>query len=166
LIDNPSRADLQQLCLAGCQVTTTGLLSISPSSQFQWLDLSRLPADADSVMRLAPQPESLEQLSLEATRVDAELIGWLERADRLRELDLSWTPFGDEVIRAISPASQLNVLWMTGTKVGDEVVDLIAAMPELQSVDVQRSGISDAGLARLRASRSELQINPLELRSP
>ncbi len=79
---------------------------------------------------------------------------------------MSWTPLGDAAIESLSSAKGLNILWMTGTKVSDRAIDLIGAMPQLQSVDIQRSQVSDAGVARLRRARPELQINPLELRSP
>ena len=166
LIDNPAGVDLRQLCLTGCEVTDQGLRSIPPQPQLQWLDLSRLPISSDAVRRLAPQPELLEQLTLEVTRIDGALLEWLRRADNLREVDLSWTPLGDEAVAALSSANLLGVLWMTGTSVSDDSIDVIGAMRRLESVDFQRSKVTDAGIARLRAARPDLQINPLELRSP
>ncbi len=166
LTDNPAGAGLRQLCLAGCEVTDQGLRSIPPQPKLQWLDLSRLPISSEAVLRLAPQPESLEQLTLEVTRIDGGLLEWLRRADNLQEVDLSWTTLGDEAVAALSSAKQLGVLWMTGASVSDASIDVIAAMPQLESVDLQRSEVTDAAIARLRAARPELQINPLELRSP
>ena len=65
----PPRRDLVELCLAGCEVTESGLASCGQLDELSWLDLSRLPIDNDSVRRLCPQPSSLDRLSLEATRV-------------------------------------------------------------------------------------------------
>ena len=166
LISNPSRTGLQHLCLVGCEVTERGLQAVAPSTQLQWLDLARLPISSDAVRRIAPRPQSLEQLTLEVTRIDDGLLDWLGRADNLREVDLSWTVLGDEAIESLSSAKGLTILWMTGTKVSDRSIDWLAAMPQLESVDIQRSQVSDAGVARLRRARPELQINPLELRSP
>lgn len=166
LVTNPSRQGLRELCLAGCEVSEQGLLSIAPSSQLRWLDLSRLPIGNQAVRRICPQPESLQQLTLEVTRIDGGLLEWLGRADNLSEVDLSWTPLDDSAIQALAVAPGLSILWMTGTKVSDRSIDPLIAMSELQSVDVQRTGVTDAGIDRLRAARPNLQINPLELRSP
>ncbi len=165
LINNPARSDLVRLCLAGCEVTPGGLQTIPPSKCFSWLDLSRLPIGNDSVCRLAPAPHSIEQLTLEATRVDANLKDWLGQAKQLRELDLSWTPMDDSVIESIADATEMQTLWMTGTKISDDSIDPISRMRKLESVDVQRTDISQAGLARLRKLRPDLSINPLELRT-
>jgi hypothetical protein len=163
---NPAGWPLERLCLAGCQVTEKGLSRITPSPNLRWLDLARLPISNEAVRRLAPKPSSLEQLTLEATRVDADLVDWLREAKGLRELDLSWTPMGDSVIDAVSTAGELSTLWMTGTQVSDRSIDPIAQMRHLHSVDLQRTKVTDAGIARLRAARPKLEINPLELRSP
>jgi hypothetical protein len=166
LISNPSRAGLQELCLVGCEVSEQGLQAVVPSTKLRWLDLARLPLGNDAVRRIAPQPQSLEQLTLEVTRIDGGLLDWLHHADNLREVDLSWTGLGDEAIESLSSAKGITILWLTGTKVSDRSIDLLVAMPQLQSVDIQRTQVSDAGVARLRRARPDLQINPLELRSP
>ena len=54
---------------------------------------------------------------------------------------------------------------MTGTRVSDQSVEKIIAMADLESVDVQRSQVSGAGLGRLQTARPDLEINPLELRT-
>jgi hypothetical protein len=162
---NPPRAPLIRLCLAGCEVTEAGLALIPASPELQWLDLSRLPIGNEAVRRLVPQPESLQQLTLEATKVDAELQAWLSRANNLRELDLSWLEMDDAVIKSIAGARELETLWLTGTNVSDKSIDTIAGMKNLQAVDLQRTQVTAAGLARLRQARPELNLNPLELRA-
>jgi hypothetical protein len=52
---------------------------------------------------------------------------------------------------------------MTQTNVSDQAIGTIAKMPELQSVDLQRTRVTDAAIARLRTARPNLEINPLEL---
>ena len=162
----PIDYSLKQLCLSQCQVTAEALSTIPPTEKLEWLDLSRLPIGNESVTRLAPNPASVEQLTLEATKVDSGLNSWLGKASGLQELDLSWTPMNDQTIAAIAPARNLQVLWMTGTKVTDKSIDVISKMPNLQSVDLQRTSVTEAGIARLKAARSNLRVNPLELRAP
>ena len=167
LAENPPRPDLARLCLAGCNVTGNGVGRIKPSAALRWLDLSRLKSiDNQTVMRLAPQPESIQQLSLELTGVDSGLSDWLSRATNLRELDLSWTRADDAVINVLAGSRRLETLWLTGSQVSDRSIPRIASLRELQSVDLQRTKVSAAGLEQLRRSRPQLNINPLELITP
>jgi hypothetical protein len=39
-------------------------------------------------------------------------------------------------------------------------------MPALQSVDLQRTSVTDAGIERLKKHRPNLEINPLILQNP
>ncbi len=165
IAENPPRAPLIRLCLAGCEVTETGLALIPASPELQWLDLSRLPIGNDAVRRLVPKPESLQQLTLEATKVDAGLKDWLSKATNLRELDLSWLAIDDAVIASTAGATEIETLWLTGTHVSDESIDAIARMKRLQAVDLQRTKVTAAGLARLRQARPDVKLNPLELRA-
>lgn len=157
---------LAALCLTRTAVTSAGLKKIASQRSLKWLDCSFLGIDSADVIRLSPRSSTIEQLSLEATRVD-DLIGdWLADASQLRELDLSSCSIGDAVIAKLPRAAPIETLWLTGSRVSDSSIDTIAAMATLQRVDVQRSAVSEQGLARLRAARNDLQINPLEVASP
>ncbi len=165
LIENSGRSGLQRLCLVGCEVTSIGISQITPSKSLSWIDLSRLPIGNDSVRWLAPAPQTIQQLTLEATRIDSGLSQWLGKATRLRELDLSGTAVDDRVIESIASATDLDTLWLTGTRVSDKSIERISRMRKLESVDLQRTEVTEVGLQRLRRSRPDLSINPLELRS-
>lgn len=165
LIDNRVTYPIQQLCLAGCEVSEAGLQTIPVSPSMQWLDLSRLPIGNAAVQRLVPAPERLEQLNLEATKIDSALGTWLRKAANLNEVDLSWTSAGDEVIESLGGATKITTLWMTGTQISDQSVVPILKMPDLKSVDVQRTRVSVAGVEQLKTSSSQLDVNPLELRT-
>jgi len=157
---------LKQLCLAGCEVSPKGLATIPEMTDLQWLDLSRLPVDTEDLRRLVPVPTSLQQLSLEATRIDPSVATWLAAAHSLQELDLSWTQIGDETLQAIAAGKNLEVLWLTGTQVTDHSIDKIGSLAGLQSVDLQRTQVTQSGLDRLKQLRPDLEIDPLQLRSP
>ncbi len=165
LAENRVSYPIQQLCLAGCEVSETGLQTIPVSTSLQWLDLSRLPIGNAAVQRLVPEPEKLEQLNLEATRIDSDLGDWLQKATKLNEVDLSWTKLGDEAIESLAGATKITTLWMTGTQISDQSVNSILNMPELKSVDVQRTKVSSTGVKQLQAGGSQLDVNPLELRT-
>ena len=72
---------------------------------------------------------------------------------------------GDAAIESLGDAGKITTLWMTGTQVTDQSIASILEMPDLKSVDVQRTNVSDAGVKRLQASGSKLDVNPLELRT-
>ena len=163
LQSNPPTRPLTQLCLARCNVSAAGIKSLPVSSQLQWLDLSGLPIQSSDVTRLLPRPESLQQLNLEATKVEDQLYEWLSRAKMLREVDLSWTQTGDKVIESLTNARQLSTLWVTGSRVSDASVDTITKMRSLSNVDVQRTRVSESGLSRLQAARPKLIVNPIQL---
>ena len=165
LKDNPVTHGLSQLCLAGCEVTEQGIAGIPASPELRWLDLARLPVGNTEVQRLAPNPETMEQLTLEVTRIDQDLVPWLKRATQLREVDLSWTRSDDSAINALDEARGISTLWMTGTRLTDNSIASIAKMKQLESVDLQRTGVTEAGIQRLKATRPQLEINPLELRT-
>ena len=155
---------MKQLCLAGCEVTEV----IADHTSFAVpgrLDLARLPIGNAAVQRLAPDPEKLQQLNLEATRIDPGLGAWLQRAKNLNEVDLSWTTVGDAAIESLRDAAKITTLWMTGTQISDQSVNPILEMPVLKSVDVQRTNVSAAGVQRLQTVGSRLDVNPLQLRT-
>ena len=166
LVSYPAQHPLRVLCLTGCEIDEAALQSIPPSNEMTWLDLARLPIRNESVMRLVPQPEKLQQLTLEVTRADDSLGPWLQRAADLRELDMSWTKVGDDFLQSIKDCKEIEVLWMTGTQLTDQSVEVLLKFPQLESLDVQRSQITEAGLERIRQARPNLQLNPLELRLP
>ena len=168
--NNPPRRNLVRLCLNGCELTAQGLRKIPPSPSLAWLDLSGIAAvDNQTVNRLAPNPKSLHQLSLERTAVNAGLADWLGKATNLVELDLSGTAVDDAVIQALAPSAlapsaPIEVLWLTDTRISDRSIDVISRLSKLESVDVQLTGVSEAALARLRKIKPNLSINPLQLR--
>lgn len=160
LQDNIPATPPKQIVLADCQVSEQGLATIPASPNLRWLDLAGLPVGNRAVFRLAPNPFTMEQLRLERTRIDSGLKGWLAKATNLRELDLSSTRIDDESIRAIN-APNLSVLWLTGTQVSDASIPVIASMRSLQSVDLQQTRVTGAGIGRLRSTRPKLEINLL-----
>ncbi|TVP98945.1 MAG: hypothetical protein EA381_11060 [Planctomycetaceae bacterium] len=159
----PGRGDLIQLCLARCDVTPEGLRRIGPQSELRWLDLTGLPVTTEDVLRLLPEPGKLNQLSLEATRVDVSLGDWLARADELEELDLSWTAIDDTVIAGLAEGVPLSTLWLTGSAISDASLERIAAIGPLKRLDVQRTAVTPAGRERFRARRPDVTLDPLEL---
>ena len=117
------------------------------------------------VERLCADPKSLNSLSLEATPIEPEAAtDFLVRATEIEELDLSSTPVDGALARSIQSMNNLETLWLTGSRVGDEIIDVLISRPKLQTIDVQRTQVSEAGIERLRNARPQLRLNPLEVR--
>ncbi|WP_182868643.1 leucine-rich repeat domain-containing protein [Rhodopirellula sp. JC639] len=164
LRSNPTTRPLTQLCLSGCETSPDGLASLSATSDWTWIDLSRQPIATDELTRLCPTPVRLDQLSLEATQVDDSIAPWLGQAAGLRELDLSWTRCGDPTIASLAGHTNLKTLWLTGSGVTDAAIATLASISSLESIDVQRTQITSDGLARLKTLRPDCNVNPLQLR--
>ena len=164
LHQNAATRQMLRLCLAGCEVTSDGLSRIESIHPLFWLDLSRLPVDSKDIERLVSDPRQLTQLSLEATKIDNQLSTLLQQATNLRELDLSFTAISDETAKRLRRHMSLEVLWLTGTKITDESLGVISALPNLNSIDIQRTGVSTDAIKLFRSSRPEVNVNPLELR--
>ena len=164
LLNHRSTRELSLLCLTGCQTTSRGLAEITMAADCTWIDLSRNAISSNDVRRLCPAPTKLDQLSLEATAIDATLHPWLRQATELRELDLSWTACNDETVSQLASHRQLQTLWLTGSKITDASVDALVKLSGLESLDVQRTGISSAGVAELKRRRPDVKINPLLIR--
>lgn len=155
---------MTSICLSGCPITGAGLASLSPQRSLNWLDLSRTTVTDLDVTGLLPDASSLSRLSLEATSISPALAGWLRRARDLTEIDLSWTSADDLLVGSLAGCRQLETVWLTGSRqVTDRSVDVLLSLPSIKMIDVQRTGITEAGLQRLQTSRQRLQINPLSL---
>ncbi len=164
VIDHPTVRPIESLCLAGCEVTDLAVKSIGPQPTLNWLDLSRLPVGDDAVASLIVAPEKMEQLSLEASKVTEKIARLIGRMTALNELDLSWTAADDSVVDAITSGDDMTVLWMTGTRITDDSIAKIKSMPKLESVDLQRTGVTATAIETLKQNTSAT-VNPLELRT-
>ncbi len=157
---------LARLCLARTEVTSRGLAQLGAQPELRWLDLSHLPIGNDVVRQLASQPQTLQQLSLEATAVDDGLADWLAQTDQLTELDLSLTAVTDRAVTRLAGELPLETLWLTGSRVGNGTLERAGEWEALEAIDVQRTAVEPAAVDRLRQLRPNLRINPLRLIAP
>ena len=95
-----------------------------------------------------PNLLQLEQLTLEITKVNDGLSDWISQAGLTSGYELD--SVGDEFVKSIQGCRELSVLWMTGTQLTDKDVDVLIQLQGLESLDVQRTQISPAGLDRIR----------------
>lgn len=159
--NQPTHGGLSALCLAGCEITNLGWPAVPPQTRINWFDASRTPINDTQVIRILDNADSIEQLSIEATKITPAIGVWLRRQSSLRELDLSWTAIDDSVVKSLAACDELKTLWLTGTSISDAAIDDLLRMPKLETLDVQRTGMTDVGLQRLRTARPNLELNPL-----
>ena len=158
---NPITRPWVNLCFNGTQVTSTGLATIDPSNQARWLDLTGTGASNADLFRLAPQPTSVGQLSLERTTVDDQAAPWFAKAKNLTELDISNTRCGDKTVSTLAGMQALRTLWLTGSAITDRSLSVINRLPAIESIDLQRTEVSPRGLQSLKAAHPNWKINPL-----
>lgn len=164
LLSNPIDGAIGTLCLAGCEISQSGLAHQPSLSGLTWCDLSRLPVGDADVRRLISDTVVMDQLSLEATGVTSQVGELLRGTTEMRELDLSFTHVDDAIGDAL-PQS-ITTLWLSGSEVTDALVPSLIAMPKLKTLDVQRTGITETGLNQLRKANPNLQLNPLRFAVP
>lgn len=159
----PTHESLASLCLAGCPVTEAGWSMIPPQKRIGWFDGSRTPITDEQVTRILRGGSSVEQLSLEATKVTPAIRSLVSNQKALRELDFSWTTIDDSFVASLRNCNEIETLWLTGTAITDASIELLIQLPNLKTIDVQRTKITDTGLQRLRVAMSQIELNPLQL---
>ena len=161
---HPITNAVTELCLAGTKVTAKGWGLLPGLPRIRWLDASRTPITTAIVRGLVEQPQSLRQLSLEATQIDPSIVAVLSNASELKELDLSWTQIDDAVVSELSRCQQLETLWLTGTPITDNSISMLQRLPHLKTIDIQRTQISESAMSSLKADLGDrVQFNPLDL---
>lgn len=160
---NPAYDDATSLCLAGCEVTDVGWALIPSIDRVRWFDASRTPLSNLQTLRILGDADRIEQLSLEATHVNGDVIEIVAKQKTLRELDVSWTPVDDAFADQLVHCPLIETVWLTGTRVSDQTLDTLAKLPNLKTVDVQRTAVTEAGLEALKQSHPDWEINPLQL---
>lgn len=162
VIDNPTDRPVTELCLAGCELSAHAIERLPSSESLSWLDLTGLPVSTERLKTLIGDPSKLERLSLERTPIDDQIAGLIQSSRNLQEWDATSTAIGNDAVANLPRG--LTSLYLTNTRIDDGCVDGLIALPKLQVLDVQLTGISKSGLAKMRRSRPEWNLNPLVIR--
>ncbi|MEM9827320.1 MAG: hypothetical protein AAF958_12055 [Planctomycetota bacterium] len=152
-----------EVCLATCKISPIVLQSIPRSENLRWLDLSGIRCDNETLAGLWTNQSPLQRLSLERCGIDDALSERLPSAAELRELDISFNSVGDALIESMA-TQPLEILYATGSRIGDASLEILVKVPTLKILDVQLTRVTGAALERFKASRPDVQLNPLELR--
>jgi hypothetical protein len=143
--------DLWYLDIGRTRVSDAGLKRIAHLRRLRNLDLDRLEKVTDAGIAVLAQFPDLAELNLRGTGV-ADGVAALRQNLKLQELDLSETKVGDPSIPALAGLPELRSLILMKTRVTDEGVAAITkpgCLPSLQLLDLSETTVSDETLKRL-----------------
>lgn len=101
------------------------------------------------LLELAALP-NLERLDLSHTRISDEGLLFLRPAKRIRELNLLYAEqITDLGMNAIKQWSELRILNVRGTRIGDGAMAAASGLPQIESLDVTGTAITENGLDNL-----------------
>jgi Leucine rich repeat len=128
--------------LEGANISDSDILYLKEFPKLGGLYLNRTPITNAALTTIEEMAE-LQDLDLSGTKITALQLTGLSK---LQELKLSGTPV--ESMRLIR-LGDLRVLEMSGTKIDDADADDFIGFQKLHTLKLQETGITDAGLARL-----------------
>ncbi|MDX1928391.1 MAG: hypothetical protein SFV81_17820 [Pirellulaceae bacterium] len=132
---------LQELVLAGSQLSSEAWQRVMQQTNLEWLDVSFSNASTDDLKPIG-KLKSLERLSVEGTAADNELLDSIRLLPKLTELDLTGCAIDDAGLKKLAKLPQLSTLWLGKTQVTDESLDTLATMTRLTFVDIQDSKVT------------------------
>lgn len=151
--------------LAGTAVRTLNLLEVQGLADDRPEDPPVLPAVTHlqigvagrgelprSTLAVAARLPALERLYLESplAPVRGDLLAPLARLRRLTMLGLNRTVVDESSLATLDEMPQLRAIWIRGARVGDATLArIVARHPDLLSIEVDGSALTDAGAASL-----------------
>lgn len=137
---------LEELVLAGSQLSAEAWQRVMQQTGLEWLDVSFSNATTADLKVIA-KFKSLERLSVEGTAVDSQLLDSLRVLPKLAEIDLTGCAIDDTGLKKLAKLPQLSTLWLGKTQITDDSLDTLAAMSKLTFVDIQDSKVTPAAWA-------------------
>jgi len=149
---------LQYLDFENCSLSNEGIESVSQLKHLLALEFGRTRVTADGVTKLS-RISTLEYLNLSETRVEPSWIESIARLPRLRSLVLNGCRVDPRVMAMIPERlPSLTNLRMRFTPLTDEMLEPLEKMKGLQLLDVEGSGVSHNGVAKLKRALGQSGI--------
>lgn len=159
---------LRAVSLARTRITDQGVAALGE------LDLHTLVLDetniGDQALRGVSRCRSLKELSINKTQVSDEGLAFLS-GQSIEWLRMAECAVTDRGLRHIATLPSLQELTLSGTRITDDGVEALGNCRELIHLDVDRTSVTMAGLAKLHARQSmavvkDMWITFLEGESP
>lgn len=140
----------------GAKWTTSRILDRINGRRVKLLELHDTHAD-DDLLRALAEVGSLNSLDISSPLITDSGVGVLVRKCGLQSLLFRDAPLvTDRGLREIVSCLSLKTLSIEGTAVTDDGIGLVGKMPELCSLDISRTKITDGGLRRIASKRIDL----------
>ena len=139
---------LRDVRLEGCRLVgdaCAGSLAAFPTLRNLEIHMTGL-TDA-GVRALAHLPLEVLWLGPRITDASLEVIG---RMPTMTHLDLCAHMVTDEGVKALSALDNLRIVWLSRCSITDRSVDALSRLQSLKELNVSHTGVTSAGLARLR----------------
>lgn len=140
---------LQQLALAGTNITDAGLKHLCHLPNLQWLDLSDTRL-SDAGLKSLEGLRALTYLYLSRTQVTGAGLTDMNRFPRLEVLWLNGSRVDNAGLARLRELPELWWLNLESTRIGDAGLAELAGIPQLHSLNLKNTYVTDAGLTRLR----------------
>lgn len=141
---------LREVRLEGCRwVGDHTARSLAAFPTLRNLEIHMTGFTDAGVAALADLP--LEVLWL-GPRVTDEAMKVLSGMPTLRHLDICAHNVSDEGVRMLAKLPRLEILWLARCEVTDASIDVLASLKSLCELNVNYTGVSSAGLDRVRAA--------------
>src|SRR5436189_615338 len=113
------------------------------------VNLSTSWVNDTEILELAALPK-LERLDLSHTRISDEGLLHLRPARQIQELNLLYAEqITDQGMNAIRDWRALKSLNVRGTRISDGTLAIVAKLPQLESLDIASTAVTENGLAGL-----------------
>lgn len=154
----PRLPKLRLLKLSGNQLGDGALATIGTAElhALESLFLSRTDVTDDGLRLLRPL-KKLHELALSETRVDGKGFSALARSN-IRFLRVARTPLNPMALGSLADYPELVALDVGGTQLTDADVPNLLRLRKLVYLNVARTGLSKAGIARLRDRLPDCEI--------
>ncbi|QDV22403.1 leucine-rich repeat domain-containing protein [Aureliella helgolandensis] len=147
---------VQDLVLAGSQLTPQTWQTLDNQAKLQWLDLS-FTNITDEQLKWLPLLKELNRLSVEGTPVEGSFLKQLNELQALAELDLARCAIDDQKLSQLAGLGALETLWLTLTPVTDAALETLDALPALRQCDIQGTAISSSSWQTFLRDHPRLQ---------
>lgn len=146
-----------------------------PMPKIQGVDLSGSDVTDEALMALEDFP-NIKRLTLKRARITDSGLKYIRTLASLEALDLEYTGISEEGLRQIGENTNLQRLNLGGTRVGrllfltqfpkisrlnlrncplgDEEMDYLRSLLSLTSLDLMKTGVSEAGISKLTGLQS------------
>jgi hypothetical protein len=149
---------LVSLSLSSLALRDEALVRICQFESLKELHLSGIVVKEESTMRELSKLHALKSIYLSGWFPDGGLEA-LAKLEHLEDVDIPCETISNAGIRRLTSSPSICNLTIWGaTEVNDEIIDDLAAMPALNTLTLMYTGVTPAGVERLKRLRPDIEV--------